>query len=54
VHFCGMKKMMKIGAEKYHVELTKVRDSEARDFLLKLTDPFKREGSVLVKVSGMF
>jgi len=49
-----MKKMMKIGAEKYHVELTKVRDSEARDFLLKLTDPFKREGSVLVKVSGMF
>jgi len=49
-----MKKMMKIGAAKYHVELTKVQNSEARDFLRELTDPFKRDGVVLVKVSGMF
>lgn len=54
MHFCGMKKMMKIGAEKDHVELTKVSDSEARDFFRELTDPFKRGGGILVKVSGMF
>lgn len=54
MHFCGMKKMMKIGAEKYHVELSKVWDCEARDFLREQTDPFKRSSGVLVKVSGMF
>jgi len=48
-----MKKMMKIGAEKYHVELSKFWDWEARDFLRELTDPFTRGGGVLVEVSGM-
>lgn len=41
--------MMKIGAEKYRVELTKLSDSEARDFLREPMDPFKRGGGILVK-----